>query len=98
MSNVGKEIITVHAYDWKLEEKFGDDDKDVVHAWCMDRDSVSCLERIMNFPAFCYIELPQYIHNRYFRWSTALANQFLDYISRFLKDDAPYRGIDLPTQ
>src|SRR3990167_6155981 len=59
----------------------------------MDRDSVSCLVRIMNFPAFCYIELPQYIHNRYFRWSTALANQFLDYISRFLKDDAPYRGI-----
>lgn len=87
--------LTVHAYDWIIDDSanWNEEDHVAIHAWCLDRNSTPHLLRFVDFPAFCYVELPQFIGNRYMRWDSTTANRFLDWLQRSLKDDAPQRGM-----
>jgi DNA polymerase delta subunit 1 len=87
--------LTVHAYDWTVDDSanWNDEDHVAIHAWCLDRNSVPHLLRFTDFPAFCYVELPQFIGQRYIRWDNTAADRFLNWLQRVLKDDAPQRGL-----
>ena len=47
------EEITVHAYDWKIRDKYDEKERVNIHAWCLDRDSKPYLLRFNDFPAIC---------------------------------------------
>ena len=87
--------LTVHAYDWTIDDSASWNDKDhvAIHAWCLDRNSDPYLLRFTNFPAFCYVELPQFVGNSFVRWDQHKADRFLEWLQRALKDDAPERGL-----
>lgn len=82
------ELITVHSYDWTVEDQY-DGDNVVVHIWCLGRDSTPYLLKIHDFPAFIYIELPILINGYFYRWNESSANRLASTISYLLKEDAP---------
>ena len=83
------EIITVQAYDWVERDKYGDDNQNVIHCWALNRDSEACLLRILDFPVFCYVELPSFVYNRPYKWDKYNAAKFIEGLSRRLGEDAP---------
>ena len=85
------ETVEVHAYDWKIRDRYGDDDQAVIHCWGLDRHSTPHLLRFLNFPAFCHIELPAFVRNRRYTWQRSGVDQFMDMLSQRLGEDAPIR-------
>ena len=83
--------LTVHAYDWTVEDRFTDDDNLAIHAWCLDRQSKPHLLRINDFPAFCHVELPLFVGNRYMNWNDDKATEYAKWLSRTLGTEAPTR-------
>src|SRR3990167_7348024 len=63
--------LTVHAYDWVIRDKYNDNDHLAIHCWALDKDSKPYLLRIVDFPCFCYIELPMFVRNRNYEWSNS---------------------------
>lgn len=82
-------MITVHAYDWTVEDSYTEDDHLAVHAWCLDRDSRPHLLRFNNFPAFCQLELPLFVHNRPYKWDQTKATLLVDTLTSHLGEEAP---------
>ena len=65
-----KKSIIIHAYKWDLISGSTEDgNQDVIHAWCLDRNSESYLLRFEDFPAFCHVELPMYIKGMKMQWN-----------------------------
>lgn len=83
--------LTVHAYDWTVEDRFTDDDNLAIHAWCLDRESKPHLLRINDFPAFCHVELPLFVGNRYMNWNDEKATEYAKWLCRTLGTEAPTR-------
>ena len=83
----------VHAYDWTTEDSYTEDDHVAVHAWCLDRQSEPHLIRFTDFPAFCHVELPMYIGGRFFKWTAASADRFVNWLSMVLGEDRPEKGL-----
>lgn len=90
-SHAETENIIVHAYDWKVRDKFGDDDNVNIHCWALNRDSEPCLLRFTDFPAFCHLELPSVVRNHKYVWDRGNTDEFMRMLSFRLGDDAPTR-------
>lgn len=87
--------ITVHAYDWTIDDTFVVEDEPhvTINAWCLDRSSEPYLLRFHNFHAFCYVELPSYLMGRPMRWSQSLVDELVEWLSKMLGDNRPLSGI-----
>jgi DNA polymerase elongation subunit (family B) len=86
-----KVTLSVHAYDWVVRDRFGDDDRTAIHCWALDRESKPHLVRFVDFPVFCQLELPRFVYNRAYTWSDAAVNQFVNMLNARLGEDAPIR-------
>lgn len=85
------ESLTVHAYDWVIRDKFSDEDHLAIHCWALDRESNPYLLRIVDFPCFCYIELPMFVRNRPYEWRESSVGLFMRMLSEKLGDNSPIR-------
>lgn len=80
--------LQVHAYDWVIKDKFGDDDQTVIDCWALDNESNPYLLIINNFPVFCFIELPFFNNNRReIRWTMDNAKVIVTKINTLLHAD-----------
>jgi len=88
------EKLQLHAYDWivKNAPKNDSDEKDAIHCWSLDKDSNPYLIRFVDFPVFCYIELPLIVRNKQHNWTKSNADLFIKMLSFRLKDDAPTKS------
>lgn len=87
------EKITVHAYDYTSIDKYTEDDRTAIHAWCLDRESNPYLIRFNDFPVFCHVELPLFVNGQYYRWSEHSASRFVSWLNVVLGEDRPERGM-----
>jgi DNA polymerase elongation subunit (family B) len=79
--------LQIHSYDWEIRDLYGDDEQTVILSWGLNRHSIPYLLRINTFPVFCYIELPVFVKNKFFRWDKYLANELIAHINSFLRKD-----------
>ena len=84
-------ILEVHAYDWIVRDRYGDNDNVSIHCWALDKDSKPHLLRFLDFPAFCHIELPMFVRNKVYTWRKGSVDNFMAMLSQRLGDDAPTR-------
>ena len=84
------ETLEIHSYDFTVRDGFGDNDHVAIHCWALDKHSKPVLARFVDFPAFCHMELPQFIHNKRYLWNKTAADRFMDHLGRILGDDGPY--------
>ena len=88
------EILTTHAYDWVVRDLFSDDNHAVIHCWSLDQESKPYLLRILDFPVFCHVELPLFVHNNLYDWGkTGRITAFNKFLSDRLREDAPTREV-----
>lgn len=87
--NINENIVEGHAYDWEIKDRYGDKGQIEIRAWCLNRESEPFLLRIQNFPALCYIELPQHVNRRCKVWRASDVASLMGYIKYVLKDQAP---------
>lgn len=90
---VDEETITVHAYDWKIKDEYDEKGRVNIHAWCLDRDSTPYLLRFSDFPAFCNMELPDYIGPRIVKWNNEKIGLVMDHLKFCLGNDAPIKHL-----
>ena len=76
--------LQIHSYDWEIRDLYGNDEQTVILSWGLNRHSIPYLLRINTFPVFCYIELPVFVKNKFFRWDKYLANELIAHINSFL--------------
>lgn len=76
--------LTVHAYDWIIRDKGGEDDKTTIECWSLDQQSNPYLLRIVDFPVFCYIELPLIVKGMPYQWTSYRAFDLMFHINRLL--------------
>lgn len=86
-----RELLSVHSYDWLFKDSYSDDDSVVIHSWALDKNSKPYLLRFLNFPVFCYIELPTLVYMKPYKWRRQNADEFITQISKYLGNDAPTR-------
>ena len=88
------EKLQLHAYDWivKHAPKNEPEDKDAIHCWSLDKDSNPYLIRFVDFPVFCYIELPLIVKNKQYNWTKTSALLFIEMLSYRLRGDAPIKS------
>ena len=85
-----KEIVTIHGYDWILRNVSGEDEEHTaIHCWGLDKSSKPYLLRFTDFPAFCHLELPQFIRNRQYQWTNTSAKNFMLMLNNLLQNDRP---------
>lgn len=87
------ERLTVHGYDWTITDKYTEDDRTAIHAWCLDRESNPYLIRFDDFPVFCHVELPLFVNGQYMRWTEHTAGRFVSWLNVVLGEDRPERGM-----
>ena len=78
------EVLNVHAYDWIVKDRDGDDEQTVIDCWALDVESVPCLLRIIDFPVFCFIELPVIIRNKEVKWTLPQSKTLMITINKLL--------------
>ena len=64
-NNKGKTttVLSVHPYDWSVEDAYGhDNDHVAIHCWSLERSTPYFL-RITDFSTFCHVELPMFVQN-----------------------------------
>jgi len=83
------DVLTVHAYDWVVRDKYAGSDSVNIHCWALDNESKPYLLRITNFPAFCYLELPKYVRYKVYEWDRSSVYRLMQLISYRLGEDAP---------
>ena len=76
--------IIVHAYDWVIRDKGGDDEKTTIECWALDQLSKPYLLRIIDFPVFCNIELPLTVKGIPYKWTAYEAGELIDMLNRKL--------------
>lgn len=90
MNGINNDIckLQVHAYDWIIKDKYGDNDQTVIDCWALDKDSNPYLLSIHNFPVFCFIELPFFNqYRREIRWTMENAQVIVTKINTLLHND-----------
>jgi DNA polymerase delta subunit 1 len=83
------ETLTLHAYSWTVEDKYTEDDHVAIHAWALDQKSNSHLIRIVDFPAFCHVELPYFVNGHAFHWDEGNVDRYYQWLCQMLRDHAP---------
>jgi DNA polymerase elongation subunit (family B) len=78
-------LITQHAYDINIIDNFQSSGKSVINMWCLDQKSNPSLLRV-EFPAFCYVQLPQFVDGTPVQWDNMSATRVVKYIQYVLKD------------
>jgi len=73
-------------YDWQLSKDVVTE-KQIIHCWCKNKDSESCLVRIENFETFFHLELPETVS-----WSQQKVDYLLEYIYFRTKEKAPTKS------
>lgn len=82
------ETLQIHAYDWIIKDKFGDNDQTTIDCWALDNESNPYLVQIVNFPVFCVIELPLYnSNNRPLKWNAECAQHVVTRINSLLHEE-----------
>jgi DNA polymerase elongation subunit (family B) len=79
-------IITQHAYDIEVIENFNNSNKSMIHMWCLNNKSEPALLRI-EFPAFCYVQLPEFVDGIPIIWNDVSAKCVANYLAFVLKSD-----------
>ena len=87
------ETLTVHAYDWMIEDGMDVDENVSIYAWCLDRASKPYLLRFHDFPAFCHVELPIYVGGRMMHWNKHNTDQYVGWLKKVLGEDGPMKGM-----
>lgn len=85
------EEITVHAYDWKIRDKYDEQERVNIHAWCLDQNSKPYLLRFKDFPAVCTIELPEFIGQNKANWNKEKVETLYNALCKCLDHDAPFK-------
>ena len=75
-----QQSIVLHAFDWKIKQGL----QDQIHCWGLGRNNESMLIRYEDFPTFCWIELPEKVNGRDYRWDALQAEKFINQLSRSL--------------
>ena len=83
------ETLEIHSYDWTVRDGFGDNDHMAIHCWGLNKESKPVLARFIDFPAFCHMEFPQFVHNKRHIWNKSGADRFMEHLSNVLGEDAP---------
>lgn len=83
---MGDTKITVHAYDWIIRDKGGDDDKTTIECWSLDKESDPHLLRIVDFPVFFFIELPLIVKGLPYKWNSYKSYDLMFNIDKLLGD------------
>lgn len=93
------EKIYLRPFDWKIEDGVDGENLEI-RCYALDRNSQPCLVRINDFPAYAYIELPQYIGKKEKTWNSRKAKAFIDEIGKkiFKLDNKPENEIYLPNK
>lgn len=78
--------IEVKPYTWEIEDKCEETDMTQIRAWCLDGDSRPVLLRI-NFPIFCFMELPMFCRNNYINWTVSNVEDLIDSLKSKLHED-----------
>lgn len=82
------ETLQIHAYDWIIKDKFGDNDQTTIDCWALDNESNPYLIQITNFPVFCVIELPLYNSNkRQMKWNSECVQHVVTRINSLLHEE-----------
>ncbi|HSW77051.1 MAG TPA: DNA polymerase domain-containing protein [Candidatus Saccharimonadales bacterium] len=81
------ETLEVHAFDWIIHDKAGDDEQTIIDCWALDIDSRPYLLRITNFPIFCMIELPRFIKSQKveYQWTHQKIQNLVNHINKLLR-------------
>jgi DNA polymerase delta subunit 1 len=72
---------------WEVEDY---QDRVVLYGWGLDRDSNSCLIRIEDFPAMCYLKLPPVINDVPMLWNDQEVKQFFNSLKTILGPYSPF--------
>ena len=84
--------ITCSPFDW-----YEEDDKDKIshsiNAWCLNKESKSCLVRFLEFKPSIYIELPLYVNRRVQQWTQNTAKLVFTALQKALGEDGPYEHV-----
>jgi DNA polymerase delta subunit 1 len=80
METSQEETLMVFPYEWVYKDSYTDEDNLAIHAWCLDKNSVPYFLRIEDFPILCYVELPQYVNNRFTIWTEDMARVIYNYL------------------
>lgn len=83
--------VICHPFNWQVlpAEEEGPDCWDQILAWCLDRESNPVLVKICDFPAFCWIELPEIVRGRQVYWQNETAKIIFKAICRKAGQNAP---------
>ncbi len=92
MTDVEIQCLEVHAYDWIVRDAYEDSGNLAIHCWSLNRDSEPCLLRFTTFPAFCFVELPQNVWGRPYKWSSGGISNFMAGLCQRLQDHSPIRN------
>ena len=94
------ETLIVQPYDWRVKEPskiktdkadLVSDENTVIHCWALDRNSVPHLIKFVDFPVFCYFELPRIIGTRRHKWIKSEAQMvFNKFVSKRIFDRDQY--------
>ena len=82
--------IVSHTYSTEVLDDFNGEGFCNLHLWTLGRNSEPYLLRIRDFPIFCHLELPLIINNQYTSWTEGSAAQVVEWLTKVLKDHAPY--------
>lgn len=82
--------IVSHTYSTEVLDDFNGEGFCNLHLWTLGRNSEPYLLRIRDFPIFCHLELPLIVNNQYTSWTEGSAAQVVEWLTKVLKDHAPY--------
>ena len=71
------QLITVHAFDWVIDDSQKRDHVGI-RAWCLDTESKPYCLHVDDFPAWCYVELPNNINGRRHTWDKGKATDLFN--------------------
>ena len=82
--------VVSHTYSTEVLDDFHGEGFCNLHLWTLGRNSEPYLLRIRDFPIFCHLELPLIVNNQYTSWTDGSAAQVVEWLTKVLKDHAPY--------
>lgn len=83
------ESVCLHTFDWIYRDGYGDEGQSVIHCWGKNRENETVLIRYLDFPNFCYIELPTFVYGRVYDWNNSQVRNFMKMLSGYLGEDSP---------
>ncbi len=88
------EDLIVKPYDWQLEDGQMSNENSQIRAWTLDHKNVPYLIRIIDFPYFCYLELPTYTsYGIEIIWNEDNYSKVYGRLCRILEYNAPFSYI-----